>query len=110
MAKVEREVIRATALIASVRAVGRGRPYVTALVGLDGHASQAFADERELPGDRPLAEDETLRAAVAAAVAEANHRLPAAQRVRRFTILPAGELPRDPLEQHHAAEIEAMYL
>lgn len=109
---LEGELMAACPLIAAARAVRDGRPYVAALIALEPAAATAFAAEHELVDDGPdaLAQDDAVRAAVADAVRVVNAVLEPALRVRRFTILPASEALRDPVAEHHATEIEALYL
>lgn len=109
---LEHELVVASPLIHAARVVSDGRPYATALLALELRAAAAFAAEHDLVDDRPsaLAEDDLLRAAVTDAVRVVNALVEPARQVRRFTILPAGVALRDPVTEHHATEIEAMYL
>ena len=77
-------------LIAQALCYGDGRPYIVALLTLDGDAARQWAQARGL-GDLPpddLAAHPDLLAAVAGAVAGANARLARVQQVKRWRLLP----------------------
>jgi long-chain acyl-CoA synthetase len=78
------------ALIGQALCYGDRRPYVVALLTLDGDAARAWARAHGL-GDAPLAELATrpdVLAAVAVAVAAANARLARVQQTKRWRLLP----------------------
>ncbi|ODU07698.1 MAG: hypothetical protein ABS81_00065 [Pseudonocardia sp. SCN 72-86] len=95
--------------VAAAVVVGEGRPYVTALVTLDPPAT----------GDPDA--DPALRAAVAAAVDDANSLVSRAESVRRFRLLPGAftvddgtmtpslKIRRSVVAARYAAEIDALY-
>jgi len=89
-ANIEGAVLAASLLIAHVVAIGDRRPYVTALIVLDPDAAAAFAARHAIadPGPAALAEHPAVRAAVAAAVQEANGRLSRVEQIKRFAVLP----------------------
>ena len=102
--------------------VGDGRPFVAALVTLDGPAADAWA--RAHGGSRSLAvlaEDPALRAEVQRAVDEANRSVSQAEAVRRFLVLPVDwteeggqltpslKLRRSVVRHQFRGEIEALY-
>ena len=104
-------------------AIGDRRPYNVALIVLDPDACAAFAREHRSPDPSPaaLAQDDGVRAAVAAGVEEANSHLSRVEQIKRFEILPTewepgGEeltptmkLKRRPINALYADEIEALY-
>jgi long-subunit acyl-CoA synthetase (AMP-forming) len=115
MDAIEQRLVVASPLIGRAWVVGEGRPFATALLVLDRDGLVAFAAERGIPDATPeeLAEDDALRARVAAAVEAANATLDPAERIRRFTIVSCEALPAvgaDAVEEVYAVEIEAMYL
>jgi long-chain acyl-CoA synthetase len=114
--------VRAHPLVSQCMVVGDGRPFVAALVTLDGEAADAWA--RAHGGRRPLAElagDPALRAEVQRAVDEANRAVSQAEAVRQFLVLPVDwteeggqltpslKLRRTVVLHQFRGEIEAMY-
>jgi long-chain acyl-CoA synthetase len=77
-------------LIGQALAYGDRRPYVVALLTLDGEAAPAWARARGIPAGslEALASDPRVLAEVAAAVAAANERLARVQQVKRWRLLP----------------------
>jgi long-chain acyl-CoA synthetase len=77
-------------LIGQALAYGDGRPYVTALLTLDGEAAPRWAQARGITaGSLPaLASDPQVLAEVAAGVAAANELLARVQQVKRWHLLP----------------------
>jgi long-chain acyl-CoA synthetase len=77
-------------LIGQALAYGDGRPYVVALLTLDGEAAPAWARARGITADSlaGLASDPLVLAEVAAGVAAANERLARVQQVKRWRVLP----------------------
>jgi long-chain acyl-CoA synthetase len=122
-ANIENKLKAACPLIGIAVAIGDRRPYNTALIVLDPDACAAFASEHGIEDASPaaLASEGRLRAAVVAAVAEANTHLARVEQIKRHTILPydwepGGEeltptmkLRRKPIAEKYAAEIEALY-
>jgi long-subunit acyl-CoA synthetase (AMP-forming) len=88
---IEGAVLAASLLIAQVVAVGDRRPYIIALIVLDPDGAAAFAAQHGVTDPAPavLAGHPAVRAAVAAAVEEANSRLSRVEQIKRFAILPA---------------------
>jgi long-chain acyl-CoA synthetase len=78
-------------LIGQALAYGDRRPYVTALLTLDGEAAPAWARARGITAGSlaALASDPQVLAEVAAGVAAANERLARVQQVKRWQLLPA---------------------
>ncbi|HEX8005470.1 MAG TPA: long-chain fatty acid--CoA ligase [Trebonia sp.] len=87
---IEAAVLAASPLIAHVVATGDRRPCITALIVLDPDAAAAFAARHGITGSAPtvLADHPAIRAAVAAAVEEANGRLSRVEQIKRYTIMP----------------------
>jgi long-chain acyl-CoA synthetase len=77
-------------LIGQALAYGDGRPYVVALLTLDGEAATAWARARGITADSvaALASDPQVLAEVAAGVAAANQRLARVQQVKQWRVLP----------------------
>ena len=83
-------VLVAHPLIGQALAYGDGRPYVVALLTLDGEVAPAWARARGITADSlaALASDPQVLAEVAAGVAAANERLARVQQVKRWRLLP----------------------
>lgn len=121
-AAVER-LLRGGRLIAHACVVGDRRPYLTALIVLDGDALARWARQHDLPlpAIADLAGDPRVEAEVKRAVDEANSHLSHPEQVKRFTVLATewtpitGELTaslkvkRRVIAQRYAVEIETMY-
>jgi long-chain acyl-CoA synthetase len=77
-------------LIGQALAYGDGRPYVVALLTLDGEAAPAWARARGITAGSlaALASDPQVLAEVAAGVAAANEQLARVQQVKRWRLLP----------------------
>jgi long-chain acyl-CoA synthetase len=77
-------------LVGQALAYGDRRPYVVALLTLDGQAAPAWARARGITADSlaELASDPQVLAEVAAGVAAANERLARVQQVKRWRLLP----------------------
>jgi long-chain acyl-CoA synthetase len=90
-AAIESAVLAASLLIAQVVAVGDRRPYIVALIALDSDAAAAFAAQHGITDPAPaiLAGHPAVRAAIGAAVEEANGRLSRVEQIKRFAIVPA---------------------
>jgi long-chain acyl-CoA synthetase len=83
-------VLAAHPLIGQALAYGDRRPYLVALLTLDGEAVPAWARARGVTADSLAApaEDPRVLAEVAAGVAAANERLARVQQVKRWRLLP----------------------
>jgi long-chain acyl-CoA synthetase len=83
-------VLVAHPLIGQALAYGDRRPYVVALLTLDGEVAPAWARARGITADSlaALASDPQMLAEVAAGVAAANERLARVQQVKRWRLLP----------------------
>jgi long-chain acyl-CoA synthetase len=77
-------------LIGQAFAYGDRRPYITAIVALDGEVAPGWAKERgiEASGLDELACHEQVRAEIGAAVAAANERLARVEQVKRWRVVP----------------------
>ena len=77
-------------LIGQALAFGDQRPYVVALLTLDGEVAPAWARARGIEADSlaELAENPAVLAAVGEAVAAANQQLARVQQVKRWRLLP----------------------
>jgi len=77
-------------LVGQALAYGDRRPYVVALLTLDGEVAPAWAQARGIDADSlaALAEHPTVLAAVGEAVAAANQQLARVQQVKRWRLLP----------------------
>jgi long-subunit acyl-CoA synthetase (AMP-forming) len=122
-ANIEGAVLAASLLIAQVVAIGDRRPYITALIVLDPDAAAAFAARHGIaaPGPAAPAEHPAVRAAVAAAVQDANGRLSRVEQIKRFAVLPVSwepggdeltptmKLKRQAITVKYADIIESLY-
>jgi long-chain acyl-CoA synthetase len=122
-ANIESALKGAGPIIGQIAVIGDARPYNTALVVLDADFAPAFAAQQGLEGRslEDLAGEETVQAAVQAAVDKGNAELARVEQVKRFTILPGDWVPggdeltptmklkRKPIAEKYAREIEGMY-
>jgi long-chain acyl-CoA synthetase len=110
-------------LVGQALAFGDRRPYVVALLTLDGDVAPAWAKARgiEAASLAELAEDPAVLAAVGEAVAAANGRLARVQQVKRWRLLPVEwtveseeltptlKLKRRIVHAKYADDIDALY-
>ena len=114
--------LKESPLIGLACAIGEGRPSMTAILMLDPEYAPAWAREQGLPTALPsLAREPMLLKAVDAAVAYANQRFNAVERVRRYTVVgdtwlpdtdvltPTAKLKRRGVAARYASEIDEMY-
>lgn len=116
--------IRAHPLISQCMVVGDQQPFIGALVTIDPEAFPAWCAEHGKPETASvsdLADDPDLRAEVQGAVDEANQTVSAAERIKKFRILPVdftesgGELTptlklkRSVVAKSFSTEIDAIY-
>lgn len=114
--------ITAHELVGSAVLVGEGRPFVAALITLDGEAVGRWAADRGRSHDlADLAQDDEVRTAIQGAVDEANALVSRAEGIRKFVILPeefsedGGQLTatlkvkRHVVAEQYADQIEALY-
>jgi long-chain acyl-CoA synthetase len=122
-ANIESQLKSASMLIGQAIAIGDRRPYNVALIVLDPDACAAYAAKAGLVDASPaaLCRDDSVVAAVTAAVEQANAGLSRVEQIKTFKILPVDWLPggdeltptmklkRRPISEKYAAEIEALY-
>ena len=110
-------------LVGGALAFGDGRPYVVALLTLDGDVAPTWAKARGIEAGSlaELAGDPTVLAAVGEAVAAANERLARVQQVKRWRLLPVEwtaeseeltptlKLKRRIVHAKYADDIDALY-
>ena len=122
-ASIQNAILAASPLIAHTVAIGDRRPYITALIVLDPDTTAAFAAQHAIPDPAPaaLAEHPAIRAAVTAAVQEANATLSRVEQIKRHAIVPVfwepgGEeitptmkLRRSPVITKYAGVIDSLY-
>jgi long-chain acyl-CoA synthetase len=111
------ERLRADPLIAGAMVLGEGRPYLIALISLDGDQAAALVGGHD--EETGLWEHPTVQAKVARAVAVLNRSRSAPEQVHRFAIVPFGfpdealtptlKLKRRVVEETFAATIEGLY-
>jgi long-chain acyl-CoA synthetase len=115
--------VRAHGLVEECVLVGDRRPYIGALVVLDGEAFDAWKAEHGKPGGHGVAElrdDADLRAAVQGAIDGANRHVSAAEAIKAFRLVPGPltigveltatqKVRRDAMLRAHAAEVEELY-
>ncbi|MFG3301838.1 AMP-dependent synthetase/ligase [Micromonospora chersina] len=115
--------VRADPLVSNCMLVGDGKPYAAALITIDPQAWQRWRTAHGHPraSVAELRDDPALRGEIQAVVDRANSSVSKAEGIKTFRILPHdfteanGELTptlkikREVVEQHCAAEIEALY-
>lgn len=82
--------LRAHPLVSQALVIGDARPFVSALLALDPEALERWCAQRDrpVPDIAAIADDEELRAEMAAAVEAANASVSRAESIREFRILP----------------------
>ena len=117
------ERVRDHPLVAQCIVVGNDRPYIAALVTLDGEAVEHWLQMRGKPRPKPseLVRDPELETEVRRAVVAANTLVSQAESIRTFRILahqfteehglltPSLKLKRKAIEKTYATEVEALY-
>jgi long-subunit acyl-CoA synthetase (AMP-forming) len=120
---IEMAVQETSPLIDQVVAVGDGRPYVTALIVLDGEAAAAQAAALGMadPSAAAFAQRAEARESLTAAVREGNSKLSRVEQIKRFLIVgtpwepggdeltPTMKLKRKPIAEKYSAEIDKLY-
>ncbi|MDL5156848.1 AMP-dependent synthetase/ligase [Actinomycetospora termitidis] len=115
--------IRAHRLVSQALVVGDNRPYVAALITLDGEALPGWASEHGKSGTTAddLVDDADLRAEIQSAIDDGNDAVSKAESVRQFRILtsdftedsgeltPTMKLKRNVIADQRADDIEAVY-
>jgi long-chain acyl-CoA synthetase len=116
------ERVRAHPLVSQCMVVGDGEPFIAALVTIDSDAYQRWAAQNSKSEKLPhMTEDADLRAAVQAAVDEANKAVSQAESIRTFTVLPEDwseerghltpslKLKRSAVSRQYHREIKALF-
>jgi long-chain acyl-CoA synthetase len=114
--------LKTSKFVSQALVVGDARPYVSALITLDPVEIGRWANENEIDGDASmLAGNERVREVIQGVVDDVNRERSRFEQVKRFAILPrdftmeAGEvtptlkLRRRAVQEHFAAEIDALY-
>jgi long-chain acyl-CoA synthetase len=114
--------LKTSKYVSQALVVGDARPYVAALVTLDPVEIGSWAAEHGIDADgASLAADDGVRELVQAVVDDANRERSRFEQIKRFAVLPrdftmeAGEitptlkLRRRAVQEHFAAEIDALY-
>jgi len=116
-------LLKAHPLIAQACAVGDRKPYIAALVVLDGEVAPGWAGQHGIPFEslERFALDERIRAELQQAVDQVNQHVARIEQIKRFTVLPTEwtmdseeltptlKLKRRVIHQKYAAEIQALY-
>jgi long-subunit acyl-CoA synthetase (AMP-forming) len=122
-ANIEARIKTASPLIGQAICIGDSRPYNTALIVLDADFAPQWAAQQgiEATALEDLAHEPKMRAAVEAAIEQANQHLSRVEQIKKLTIVPGDWLPggdeltptmklkRRPIATKYAAEIDAMY-
>ena len=114
--------LKTSKYVSQALVVGDARPYVSALITLDPVEIERWAGEQGVAADMAaLAHDERVHALLQGVVDDVNQERSRFEQVKRFTILPrdftmdAGEITptlkvrRRAVQEHFAAEIDALY-
>jgi long-chain acyl-CoA synthetase len=115
--------LRSSPIISEVVVVGDGRPFIGALISLDGTMLPGWLRSKGLPEMTPAeaAANETVRAELDAQVELANATVSRAESIRKYAVLPRelteehGELSaslkvrRKAVLEHFATELESLY-
>ncbi len=122
-ANIEARLKTAGPLIGQAICIGEGRPYNTALIVLDADFAPQWAAQHGVKATalEDLAHNPQVKAAVDAAIDDANQHLSRVEQIKKLTIVPGDWLPggdeltptmklkRRPIAAKYAAEIDAMY-
>lgn len=120
---IEEQIKPRSPIIAQVCAVGDRRPYLVALVVLDGETLPTWCTQQGIPFDgiASVVDHPKVRAEVQRAIDEGNEHLANPERIRRFAILPdewtaesaeltpSLKLKRSVIAERHTDTIEALY-
>ncbi len=120
---IEMAIQAASPLIDQVVAFGDARPYVTALIVLDGDAAATQAATLGMADESAaaFAQRREAREMLAAAVLEGNSKLSRVEQIKRFLIVgtpwepggdeltPTMKLKRKPIAEKYSAEIDKLY-
>jgi long-chain acyl-CoA synthetase len=122
-ANIEARIKTASPLIGQAICIGDSRPYNTALIVLDADFAPQWAAQQGIEATtlEDLAHEPKIKAAVEAAIEQANQHLSRVEQIKKLTIVPGDWLPggdeltptmklkRRPIAAKYAAEIDAMY-
>jgi long-chain acyl-CoA synthetase len=122
-ANIEARIKTASPLIGQAICIGDSRPYNTALIVLDADFAPQWASQQGIQATslEDLANEPKIKAAVEAAIEQANQHLSRVEQIKKLTIvrgdwMPGGDeltptmkLKRRPIAAKYAAEIAAMY-
>jgi long-subunit acyl-CoA synthetase (AMP-forming) len=122
-ANIEARIKASSPLIGQAICIGDGRPYNTALIVLDADFAPQWAAQQGIEATElaNLAREPKVKAAVEAAIEEANRHLSRVEQIKKLTIVPGDWLPggdeltptmklkRRPIAVKYTAEIDAMY-
>jgi len=115
------EALRAHPLVAEPVVIGDGRPFIAALITLDGAAAPRYAGEHGTDDPAALHQHERIHAEIGRAVEEANQRVSRAEAIREFRILerafsveedeltPTRKPRRATILEHFAEEVDDIY-
>jgi long-chain acyl-CoA synthetase len=114
--------LKSIPLVGQACVIGDRKPYLSALLVLDPDAAPAWAAANEKPADLgALAQDDDVRAAVAAGIDQVNAQFSKVEQIKKFTVLgeewlpdsdvltPTMKLKRRGVHQRYAAQIEQLY-
>jgi long-subunit acyl-CoA synthetase (AMP-forming) len=122
-ANIEARLKTASPLIGQAICIGDSRPYNTALIVLDADFAPQWATQNGIDAAtlETLADNPQIKAAIDAAIEDANQHLARVEQIKKVTIVPGDWLPggdeltptmklkRRPIAAKYAAEIDAMY-
>jgi long-subunit acyl-CoA synthetase (AMP-forming) len=122
-ANIEARLKTASPLIGQAICIGDGRPYNTALIVLDADFAPQWAAQQGIEATElaNLAREPKVKAAVEAAIEEANRHLSRVEQIKKLTIVPGDWLPggdeltptmklkRKPIAEKYQSAIETMY-
>ena len=115
------EALRAHPLVAEPVVIGDGRPFIAALITLDGAAAPRYAGEHGTDDPAALHQHERIHAEIGRAVEEANQRVSRAEAIGEFRILerafsveedeltPTRKPRRATILEHFAEEVDDIY-
>ena len=117
------DLLKAHPLVGQVCVVGDAKPYLTALVAIDGETAPAWAAENGVPFTdvASFSRDDRVRAEIQRAVDQVNQRVAKVESIKKFVLLPVewtpdtGELTptlklkRSVVHERYADEIAGLY-
>ncbi|MEE3850794.1 long-chain fatty acid--CoA ligase [Gordonia sp. LSe1-13] len=118
------DTIRAHPMVSQCLVVGDNKPFIAALITIDPEAAPGWLERHSLPADTSmadLAQNETLRGEIDAAVKDANTKVSNAEAIKKFAILegdftiesgeltPTMKLKRNVIHDAHKKAIADLY-